>query len=653
MKIRAFLASCDRLQRSTKFKVVMSIIVVLATAASIGAYTVAVTSSERVAVELPTDVPRMITDAAGNEIANPAIGIAEQLNGVLAGSQSPADLAIVGAMSALVALVVIWMGLFLTYLALNLISSLVCLPLILFAPEPLDSIGLVMLFAVPLVMSFAALMQGLRILYSYSNPVLAIARNVLSEALRMKISLVFIILLILLMASMPLVLDPDQTLRYRVQSFLRYSTGISFWLIALLVVFFGAATVTFEQREKVIWQTMTKPVAAWQYVLGKWLGVVSLAAVLLGVSTTGAFVFTQYLRAQTAEGETAPYVTNDRLGISPDRLMLETQVLAARRSIYPIVPFAFDAPRFDEELAKEIESQRQLQGEDYNPPGWVRDGMRKKLFSDAVASYWSIDPATEGYEEFTFYGLSEAKRKGLPLTFRYKINAEGNPPDKFYALTFVMEDSSMIHSRKTGLGFSHTQSISPDFIDDQGRLRMQILNGDARVLQDGSIGVTPNAATASFPADGLEISFVVGDFRGNFIRVIGVLWVKLAFLAMLAVCASTFSSFPIACLVSVTIFFIGESSGFVQDALPGWGTTTVSGEHDSFRAVIYHAADWISSTFAIYNELSPTARIADGRVLSWGEVSQGVLVLGGACAMFYLLGVLIFRSRQLAIYSGN
>lgn len=653
MKLRAFLASCDRLQRSKKFKIVISILMILLAVAAAGTYAVAVTSTDLVAVELPAGTPETVTDSSGNEVVNPAVTIANQLNSVLSGSKTPVDFAILTALSTLVVLIVIWMGLYLTYLTLNLISSAICLPLIIWGPEPLDSIALAMYFAVPLVMSFAALMQGLRILYSYSNPVLAIARNVLSEALRMKISLLFIILLILLMAAMPMVLDPDQTLRYRVQSFLRYSTGISFWLIAMLVLFFGAATVTFEQREKVIWQTMTKPVAAWQYVLGKWLGVVSLAAVLLGVSTTGAFVFTQYLRAQTAEGEIAPYVSNNELGIAPDRLMLETQVLAARRSLYPPIPFSLNDPRFDEGLAQEIESQRQLQGEDYNPPGWVRDGMRKKLYTDAIASYWAIDPATEGYEEFTFYGLGEAKRKGLPLTFRYKINAEGNPPDKFYALTFVMEDSSMIHSPKTGLGFSHTQSISPDFINDRGQLRMQILNGDARVLPDGSIEVTPNPATASFPADGLEISYIVGSFRGNFLRVIGVLWVKLAFLAMLAVCASTFASFPIACMMSVTVFFVGESAGFVQGALPGWGTTTVEGQHDSFRYVIYHAADWISSTFAVYNDLNPTSRIADGRVLSWGEVSQGVLVLGGACVLFYLLGVLIFRSRQLAIYSGN
>ncbi|MCA9302976.1 MAG: hypothetical protein KC996_02530, partial [Phycisphaerales bacterium] len=494
MKLRAFLASCDRLQRSKKFKIVMSIVVLVLAAASIGAYAVAVTSTERVAVELPADIPQTITDADGNEIVNPAVAIANQLNSVLTGSQSPMDVAILGVISAIVVLVVIWMGLFLTYLALNLIFGALSAVMLYSGVGWIENLGLVLVAAVPLVMSFAALMQGLRMLYSFSNPILAIARNVLSEALRMKISLVFIILLILLMATMPMVLDPDQTLRYRVQSFLRYSTGISFWLIALLVVFFGAATVTFEQREKVIWQTMTKPVAAWQYVLGKWLGVVSLAAVLLGVSTTGAFVFTQYLRAQTAEGEIAPYVSNNELGISPDRLMLETQVLAARRSIYPVVPFSLNDPRFDEELAQEIESQRQLQGEDYNPAGWIRDGMRKKLFTDAVAAYWAIDPATEGYEEFTFYGLGEAKRKGLPLTFRYKINAEGNPPDKFYALTFVMEDSSMIHSPRTGLGFSHTQSISPDFINDRGLLRMQILNGDAQVLPDGSISVSPNPA---------------------------------------------------------------------------------------------------------------------------------------------------------------
>ncbi|MBL4591673.1 MAG: ABC transporter permease, partial [Phycisphaerales bacterium] len=609
MKLGTFLASCDRLQRGRKFKIIASVVVVLLATASIGAYVVAATSSYKTAVELPENMPATVMDMDGNEITNPAVSIANQLNGVLTASQSPIDVAVLIAIGGGLALVVIWMGLSLSYLGLTLFAAVVSLPLIVWGNDWVSLIGKVLLGSVPLVMSFAALMQGLRMLFSFSHPVFAIARNVLAEALRMKISLLFIIMLVLLMATLPMMMDESQSLRYRVQSFLRYSTGISFWLIALLVVFFGAATVAFEQRDKIIWQTMTKPVRAWQYVLGKWLGVVSLGAVLLGVSATGGFLFTQYLSQQTAHGETSPYVTADELGISPDRLMLETQVLAARKSVLPMIPFGPNDERFDNELANEIELQRRLQGDEYNPAPWVRQGMRRRLFTDAIAEYLSIDPREEGYENFVFYGLGDARDSGVPITLRYKIDAEGNRPDMFYALTFIMEDGSTIVNERTGLGFSHTESISPSFINDRGELRISIINGSAEVLPDGRIRQRLNPNTVTFPNDGLEVSYVVGTFRGNYFRVIGVLWVKLALLAMLSICAATFSSFPVACLVSGSLFFIGESAGFVQDALPGWGTKGTRGEAAPFRAMIYHAADWISSSFTVYNDLRPTTRL--------------------------------------------
>ena len=53
-----------------------------------------------------------------------------------------------------------------------------------------------------------------------------------------------------------------------------------------------------------------------------------------------------------------------------------------------------------------------------------------------------------------------------------------------------------------------------------------------------------NPKTFSFPPDGFEISYAVSTFAANFARVLFVLWVKLAFLAMLGICAATFLAFP-------------------------------------------------------------------------------------------------------------
>jgi hypothetical protein len=311
-----------------------------------------------------------------------------------------------------------------------------------------------------------------------------------------------------------------------------------------------------------------------------------------------------------------------------------------------------NSPRIEDALEAQIQQERQLQP-GYNPGYAERQALKSKLFQDEVTKYLSIDPITEKYAEFVFVGLGRAKAKNLPLTLRYKINAEGNRPDMFYILTFGFGDGTLLPPRRTGLGFSHTMTISPEFIDSDGLVRLQVFNGRLFAAEDGMFDIDPNVNTFTIPPDGLEISYSVGGYRANFVRVFFVLWVKLARLGMLAVWASTFASFPVACLIAGGLFFIGQSAGFVQDALPGWGKTNVEGDPSMYRTVIYYFADWISSAFKVYNDLRPTARLSDGRMLSWGSVSRGVITLGGISGLFYVLGILIFRRRQLAIYSGQ
>ena len=96
-----------------------------------------------------------------------------------------------------------------------------------------------MKLSIAIVASFLALpaaSQTLRYLLARGHPVFAIARNVLVESVRLKISLVFIVLLVFFLAGLPFFLDPAQPLRYRVQMFLTYGTGGAFWTLALLTV---------------------------------------------------------------------------------------------------------------------------------------------------------------------------------------------------------------------------------------------------------------------------------------------------------------------------------------------------------------------------------------------------------------------------------
>jgi hypothetical protein len=239
---------------------------------------------------------------------------------------------------------VIWLGLALTYLSVLVIGLAVAIPLASIGPTA--GLGRLILGIVPLALAFLTLLEVMRVSLGASNPVAAIARNVLNEAVRMKISVVFIVLLLLLLAVVPGALNEDQPLRYRVQQWLQYGIGFSYAVLALLTAFLSVGTVVFEQRDRIVWQTATKPVRAWQYVLGKWTGVMCLNAVLLIVAASGVYLFTEYLRHQPANGESAYRVDlrgnstrGNMYAASLDRRILETQVLVARVGAKP-QPFA-------------------------------------------------------------------------------------------------------------------------------------------------------------------------------------------------------------------------------------------------------------------------------------------------------------------------
>ncbi len=630
------LSVLNRAQSSLAFKVIATIAAVLIAAGVAGGF----------ALFAPESAPQPTTEAAQERL--------ETIERML---QTSDPMVLVGAASGVglvIAVVIIWLGLALTYLGLIALSLAVALPLLMF--DSTKVYGVMTLGVVALTCSFVALLQGLRIVYSLPGPIFAVARNVLAEAVRMKLSVIFIVLLVLAMAALPQVFDSEYPLRYRMQSFLQYSTGGAFWIIALLTLLFSAGTVAFEQRDKIIWQTMTKPVAAWKYILGKWLGVVGLVAVLLTVSASGVFLATEYFRRMPAVGEIAPYTTASG-DVSEDRLILETQVLAARTSINPGLDFSINDEQFDRAVEARIAQERLTQQQDpgWRPPMSVVEQWRTEAFNQAVQQFLGVEPGRG--KIYTFEGLSNARDSGRPLALAYRVDAEGNRPDRFYEISFILP-GNIIVTREIGLGYTHTLEISPDFINPQGQLQIEVING--RLIPQGaglaSVFVNEEGLvqqTMSFPPGGIQISYSAGSFHMNFFRVMGVLWVKLAFLSIVAIFAATFMSYPVACLLAVGIFFMAEGAGFIASSLVVYSVKDNAGDINPIKVVIASISYGVSWLFSVYSDLRPTGRLVEGRLLGWGESARGVSVLGIASLVLYFAGVLIFRRRELAIYSGH
>ncbi len=336
------LSRIGRLQHARRYKIIASIVVTLLVVGVIGALWVAANSADAEAGR----AARMSETPTGIIAQGPigaVSGAYDTLLAQLTTGEGIATVSIGGAFVLAGLIGVIWLGLSLTYVAALAVGWAVAWPLMVL--DGTRDFGLMLFGAVPLVLALLTLLSLARILLSAPTPTFAIAKNVLSEAVRMKISLVFIVILLLLLAVTPTVLTEDQALRYRVQQWLTYGLGLPFGVLALLTVFFSTASVAFEQRDKIIWQTMTKPVRPHEYLVGKWMGVMTLNLILLTVSASGVFLFTEYLRYQPAENERAymvdlqgnPTRTGSDYLPSDDRRILENQVLAARVGVEPIL----------------------------------------------------------------------------------------------------------------------------------------------------------------------------------------------------------------------------------------------------------------------------------------------------------------------------
>ncbi len=647
MTFRERLSQLNRLQNSRMFKIVASCAAVLLYLGGLVAYGVVAAkhgggpeapapgATGGAAVERPEGA---VAEKGATTVAPTAIEESEAIVRSIASARGGFVLVLSAASIVLLAfLAITWLGLLLTYLALMVCAGLVVLP---GAWVPGYRPYAVLLGgAVALAIAFTILMRLAQIALGGKGPVLAVARNVLAEAVRMKVSVVFIVLLILGLASLPGWLNPAEFLRYRVQVFLQYGTGGAFWVIAILTLAFSASTVAFDQRDRTIWQTMTKPVAPWQYILGKWLGVVTLNAVLLAVTGTAVFQFTEFLRSQPAAGEREAYEVRGGQ-LSEDRRILETQVLTARVAVEAEPP-VLDPGVFEQNVEFRVEEEAKASG--VRPPPDMVAKIRKDLRESWVQSYRSLAPGQN--EMYVFSGLGEARDRKLPLTFRWRINSGSNAPDQIYRLSLAFSGDSPV-VQPCGLGYFHSLQLFPSVVDAEGLVPVEIWNGD---VYEG----IPNPSSVSFPPGGLEISYVAAGFRSNFARVIFVLWVKLAFLAMVAICASTFLSFPVACLVAFGTFFCAESATFLSEALENYASVDDKNNVIWYAVIIRGIAVAVSGTFKVYADLRPTGRLVEGTLLPWRSVAGGVAAIAAATAVLYGAAVMILRRRELAVYSGH
>jgi hypothetical protein len=554
---------------------------------------------------------------------------------------------LIGTIAIVWGTVVIWLGLLAPFLY-AVIGSSVALLLCTFLGS--QDIGLALAAIGLLAFTFVLILRIFEFLFGRPKQVTSVANALLLEASRTRLTLAFISILLILLPFIPYWLDPASPLRHRLQTMLSRSLGMTFTIAACMTVLLACATVAFEIRDRQVWQIMTKPVNKFGYLFGKWLGIVSLNAALLCVAGLSIFIYIQYLRAQP--------VASGMQG-ELDRLAVEEEVLTARISAEPVYQ-ELNSEQLNARVDAIVEADPDLRDmEQIQVP--LRRKIRKEVQEQYLASQRSIPPAHQGnyfQQTYSFTGLQEAKEVGAPIAFQYRFYIlDSNEHDVYEAGLVFNEDPATRQPVKFVPTMTHVTLIPPSFVDDEGNLSISIYN-----LYQPPQG-KEGQGSISFDADGVKILYRVGEFEPNFLRAMLVLWIKLAFLAAIGISTATFLSFPVATLVTFTIFMSGIMAPWLAESLQLY-MPPVTNEVDfgdigmviqwGFENVIRGIATFLVFMLKGFGEHQPTSQLVQGMLISWASVLRGVLTIGVLWSgVAICIGTIVLRKRQLAIYSGN
>ena len=471
----------------------------------------------------------------------------------------------------------------------------------------------------------------LRKSFSRSHPITAIARTMIEEAVNTKLSVILVLLVVVILPTLPLLLDADERLSYRVQFFLSWSLSGTMLLLAMLVISLCCHSIADDIESHQIHMAFSKPLRKWEYLLGKWLGVASISFLLVALAGIGIYTFTTVLARSNAVD-------------SQDRLDVQEQVLTARAVAKPVHPSGDALDQSIETTIAEIR-ERDPALFDKNPTG-----ARKKIISQRIHEWHTV--TSDVYSSYLFQNLNEAKDRTPIIQLRLEPWADNSGISEA-KVRFAMWLNERPFPVQNGIhetytfrqGVIQTLDLPTSVIDEDGQLKITIANKN--LVMAGEDVPTSISFT---PGDGLEVLYRVGSFEMNFIRSLLIILWKLVMISAVALAAATWLGFPTALLTSLMVYFTATANSFFADAidiytgLDSKGATLTSMFRmrsrlflervnkfewwEATKTIGSYLADSFLSLIPSFGNYDSITQLATGRLVPLQEVGLGFLILG-------------------------
>ena len=450
------------------------------------------------------------------------------------------------------------------------------------------------------------------------HSVWAVARNTIAQALRMKVAFIIIVLLVILLPLMSMIMTGDGTLQGTLQAFVSYGLSLVSLLLCLLTIIISTYTLSNDLRRRHIYLVITKPIARFQLLCGKLLGVILLDIFLLTVFACIIYGLTLMI----------PKLFDADQG---QLVRAQNEFFTAREALKP----AIDEEQLEEMARKEYEKLEEsgqlptrVSSEKVYAELLAQQRFKTKAVETSASKVWE-------FENVRLYDPNEV------LFIRYKYEVVARNVDEKVIGNWIVGDYRQIElgpgkwktplyriSRVEGLDTFYEFSVPAAAIAEDGYLAVVFQN--------------PLENRTTVIIEGLEVLFRADSFTANYYRSVLLILLRLVFLAALGVSASTWLSFPVAILVSIVIFAVGTVNGFIVDSFTYLGYGAGLFYNITFRPLL-----WLLPKFD--GRLNPAEYMVPARMIAWLFLARAYAVTVFIKSVFLtLLGMLIFSGREIA-----
>ncbi len=455
----------------------------------------------------------------------------------------------------------------------------------------------------------------------------------------MKIALVFLGLIGMVILGLPFSISADSSLSDAVQSFMSYGLNATGVLLGILTVFLSRS-VADELVQQQIFLVMTKPVARWQYILGKWLGITTLNFAFLACSGLTIYGMVHYIRA-THRPETGDRWEMER---RMEEEQLAGEVLVARHAIKTNLPDFLKPAQYEYERNRE--DGRYDDALDFDEAGEIaRLSLQHEM-------RWRVVGPQE-LRVFEFENVLCDRSPDRRIQVRYKTNiSRGAPPDEVYRCIWRVGDASkgtpvyQVNGRHV-IGRHHTVTIPADAVAADHTLTVYFRNENPFPDEPQFQNIIEFRKS-----DEVAVLFVVGTFEWNLVRLSILMMCKLMFLGAVGILMVTVFSFPVACLASFTVYTLAGTRRFIVEALDfssdDYATMFTSLKEFFLQLLmhLYNVLHWIIPDFGRFNAID---EFVGGYNVSLTWVLNGLLWLVIVKTVFVLgLAILLFHRREVA-----